>query len=382
VPERQQTMRATIAWSYDLLNTSEKDVLRRLSVFPGDFSLTAATAVGGIPDAATLDLLTSLVEKNLLRNADGFEDEPRFRMLETVREFLHEQLESAGEAEAHTRFFLTLVEEAAPHIRQPERDVWIHRIEREMHNLRAIIAWTNATTDGDNTTVRIIRSLGFVYWRICGHLHEGLRWCERALEAASPGRATLLWIGGGLAGYMGRLPSAKRWLEESARLAREAQAELDLGYALVLLGFVESHLSDPGTAAHLDQGIATLRRVGDRNDLVLGLAVVIAPYVEVGDVTTARVVLAECLSLATELGDEWLIGEAHSSAGFLETTERNWRAARAHNEEALAIFARLGDEGSIAILYNNLGVTSREGGDVARAMEFFLRSVASTSASG
>jgi predicted ATPase/DNA-binding CsgD family transcriptional regulator len=386
LPARQQTMRATIAWSYDLLNPAEQELFRRLSVFAGDFSLAAAFAVAAHSSAeSTLDLVTSLMEKNLLRPAEGAGHESRFRMLQTVCEFGREQLESHGELDitnhAQAAFYVALVEEAALHLRGADREPWMQRIDVEMDNLRSVVAWSSPTTDECDALVRIVRSLGFVYWRIRGHLNEGLRWCELALEAPavenSPAlRANLLWTAGGLAGYMGRLATARQWLEEGVPLARASGADTDLAFLLVLLGFVESHLGQHAAAVHLDEGLMLLRTAGNVSDLALGLDMAIAPYFSIGEVATARSVLAESLSVAGNLGDRWLIAVALSSAGFMDVSERNWSSGRANLEQAVAIFSGLGDEGSIAIIYNNLGVVAREQGDQAHAADFLQRSVA------
>jgi predicted ATPase len=229
MPARQQTMRTTIAWSYDLLNSTEQAVFRHISVFAGDFSLEAATAVSGTSSSeSTLDLLSSLVEKNLLYQNELTAAAPRFRMLETVREFGREQWESVGRADTtqhhHVAYFVALAETAAPHLIGAEREHWMQRIDLEMENLRAVVAWSSQTTDGWEALVRITGSLGFLYWRIRGHLHEGLHRHERALTApvweARPERARFLWAAGALAGYMGRFPTARGWLEESVEVTR------------------------------------------------------------------------------------------------------------------------------------------------------------------
>jgi predicted ATPase len=210
LPARQQSLRATIAWSYELLSPAEQAMFRRAAVFAGDFSLDAAEWVAGVgsgvskagpivrpsatrnPPPDTLDLLASLVEKNLLSRREGPESGPRFAMLKTVRDFGLEQLEARGEADgahhAHAAYFVAFVEEAAPHVRRAQRESWLRRIDAEMDNLRSAVAWSSAGADGGEALVRIVVALSFLYWRICGHLHEGWRWCELALAmpAAQP----------------------------------------------------------------------------------------------------------------------------------------------------------------------------------------------------
>jgi predicted ATPase/DNA-binding CsgD family transcriptional regulator/Tfp pilus assembly protein PilF len=383
LPARQQTMRDTIEWSYRLLNPAEQAAFRRLCVFSGDFSLAAASAVVEAP-SEDLDHVASLVEKNLLKRTDGADGAARFRMLETVREFGREQLAAAGELDlanrAHAAFFVALVEEAAPHLYRAEREAWMRRIDAEMDNLRAVVTWSIATDNGEALS-RVARGLGFLYWRIRGHLNEGVQWCELALQqpaAQAPDavRARLLWQTGGLAAYMGRPLPARTWLTESILLARAANAGADLAYALVLMGFVESHLSDPAAFVHMREAVSIARGSGSPEDRLLVLNIAIAPYAQLGDASSARELFAEAVATAHDLGDDWAIGVARSSAGYFEVREGNWAVAENHMQQALAIFQRLNDEGSTAIIYNNLGVIATNMGDEARAAGLLQEAVA------
>ena len=317
-------------------------MFRRLAVFAGDFSLEAALAIGA-PSAtpvdetvSTFDLLASLVEKNLLSQRAGLESEPRFRMLETVREFAREQLQASGEAEsvrhAHAAFYVAFVEETAPLLRRALRERWLGRIAAEMDNLRSVVAWSSAGSDRAEALLRIMCALPFVYWRIRGDPAEGLRWGELALATpatscppptacgcfARPVRSPPTWNG---------WLTARLWLEECEHLARASGDRATLGVALVFLGFTESHLREPEAASHLGEGLATLRTLGDLDDLVLALNVAIAPFVELNELAAARAALDECLALARELGDDWAIAVALSNAGFLDLRERNWPSA-------------------------------------------------------
>jgi predicted ATPase/DNA-binding CsgD family transcriptional regulator len=381
LPARQQTLRATIAWSYDLLAPDEQALFRRLAVFAGGFSLAAADTRA---TAATLYLLASLVETNLLAPADGPDAEPRFRMLETVREFGLEQLAATDELDAATRahaaFFVAFTTEAAPHLRHSDREPWLRRIDAEMDNLRPVVAWSSTTTDGGAALIQIVCALGFWFWRIRGHSHEGYRWSELALAAAtqapSADRMRLLWASGALAAYMDRYIAARAWLEESVELARASDDRPLLGSALVFLGFAEAHLGERVGTRHMEEGIALLRAVGDLDALVFGLNVAIAPYVVLEELTVAHAALTECLQTARELDDDWAIAVALSNAGFVDIWERNWSSAGAHLEQSLAIHQRLGDEGSVAIIYNNLAIVARHQGDAAREAELLEQSLA------
>jgi predicted ATPase/DNA-binding CsgD family transcriptional regulator len=399
LPVRQQTLRATIAWSYDLLGPAEQALFRRLAVFAGDFSLEAALAVaapaatgggdvGGMVggDAApAFDVLASLVEKNLLGRREDPQGEPRFRMLETVREFAWEELEASGEAEdvrrAHAALYVAFVEAAAPHLRRAGREPWLRRIDAEMENLRAVVAWSSAGADGGEALARVVVALSFVYWRIHGDPTEGVRWGELALATpagapSSTQRPGLLFAAGAIAAYILRLTPACAWLEESAHLARQSGDAALLGAALVFLGYAECNLGSREAGGHLQEGLAIVRALGDLDDLVLALNVALSAYMILGDLATPRAMLAECLAIARERGDDWGIAVALDIWGFLDLRERDWSSARAHLEQSLALHRRLGDEGSAAIIYNNLALVARQQGDAAGAVALLERSLA------
>ena len=148
-PARQQTLRGTITWSYDLLDKAEKTLFRRLAVFVGGCTLEASEAVcnaHGDLEIDTLDGVASLVDKSLLRQGAQANGEPRLLMLETIREYTLECLAESGEAEAmrrrHAIFFLQLAEEADPKVRSAEQSTWYRRLEVEHDNLRAALRWT------------------------------------------------------------------------------------------------------------------------------------------------------------------------------------------------------------------------------------------------
>src|SRR5215471_14292339 len=187
VPERQQTLRNTIAWSYDLLDESDKALFRRLAVFAGGFTLEAVQAVcifgaastassSASDEGAVLDQLAQLLDKSLVQPQQGEGGEPRFTMLETIQEYAQEQLEASGEVaalqERHADYFLRLAEEAYPQMFRPERDVWMERLDREEANLRAALPWSKTDKDAVQTGLRLAGALNF-YWFLRDEVHEG-----------------------------------------------------------------------------------------------------------------------------------------------------------------------------------------------------------------
>jgi predicted ATPase/class 3 adenylate cyclase len=223
LPARQQTMRNAIAWGHDLLAPDEQTLFRRLAVFPGGCTIDAAEAVAS-PDG-TLDVfagLSSLVDKSLLRQDEGEDDEPRFRMLETVREFGLERLEASSEEMAchsrHAGFFLDLAERADPGPAESSDSGWLDRIDPEYDNMRAALAWSQEAGD-DDTLIRLVGALAF-FWYYRGYLNEGQHWLDQALQTpaddASPRpRAWALTMSGMLTNVCGATDRAAELLTES-----------------------------------------------------------------------------------------------------------------------------------------------------------------------
>ena len=239
LPARLRTMRDAIAWSYDLLSPEEQRLFRRLAVFRGGFTLDAAEAVGaGIGgDREVFDLVASLADKSLLRREER-EDVPRYRMLETVREYGLEQLAASSELEAarreHAVHFLALAERAAPAWWGPAPGAWLDRLEAERDNLREALAWAHEE-QATELACRLASALHW-FWRSRGPVGEGRRWTEALLagagEVAPALRAALLMGAGDLAMTQGEFARAAELLEASIALARELGDWPTLAHAL------------------------------------------------------------------------------------------------------------------------------------------------------
>jgi len=248
---RLRSMHDAIGWSYDLLAPDEQRLVRRLSVFRGGFTLDAAEAIE--PEAAegeVFDLVASLVDKSLVRREER-EDIPRYRMLETVREFGLAQLHAHGEIDAarhdHAWHFLALAERAAPEWAGPAPGVWLDRLETERDNLREALAWAHEARD-IQLAARLAVTLHW-FWRSRGPVSEGRRWTEelltRAEEMAPNIRAALLLGAGDLAMTQGEFARASELLEASIALARDAGDQETLAHALGFRGATavyEGHL--------------------------------------------------------------------------------------------------------------------------------------------
>jgi len=199
LPERQRTLRGTMAWSYDLLTPHEQGVFRRLAVFTGGCTLEAAEAVAATDDDAgfdALDILASLVSKSLLRQEVDVDGGPRFTMLETVREYGWEQLAASDEGQSsrdrHAACFLELTERADPAIwGGPDHALWLDRLKAELVNLRTALAWLEGSGDGESFLL-LAGSLGGL-WHYRSHRVEGRAWLTRALAATADANSRARW---------------------------------------------------------------------------------------------------------------------------------------------------------------------------------------------
>jgi predicted ATPase len=274
LPARQQTMRNAIAWGHDLLAPDEQTLFRRLAVFPGGCTIEAAEAVAS-PDG-TLDAfagLSSLVDKSLLRQEEGSEGEPRFKMLETVREYGLERLAASGEGAAcrsrHAGFFLDLAERVGPEIVETADPALLDLLDPEHDNLRAALAWSRETGDHD-TLLRLAGALA-LFWFYRGHLNEGRRWLDQALQTppddASPRpRAWAFTVSGMLANVSGETDRATALLRESFSWWEQTGEAFGHAVARSLLGgvYVSQGRYDEA-AALITPNVAYFRDTGHDN---------------------------------------------------------------------------------------------------------------------
>jgi predicted ATPase/transcriptional regulator with XRE-family HTH domain len=269
LPARQRTMRDVIAWSYDLLSPDAQGLFRRLAVFTGGFALDAAEAVVD-PDMSIsiLDGIVALVEQSLLRQVPGVADEPRYLMLETVREFGLERLGIASEADdarqRHAEHFLRLAAAflfGSPILMNVES---LARIIADQDNIRLALAWFDER--GESEALLRLSVMLDALWFARGLYSEGLQWAERALarsrQAATPARIQVLDGAAMLAILQGDYARAETFLNESLELARELGDPFLVGEALAYTGYLAYRQGDYGQADRLlDEGLRSLRHV-------------------------------------------------------------------------------------------------------------------------
>ena len=310
LPLRQQTLRGTIAWSYDLLGQDEKALFRRLAVFVGGCTLEAAEAVCTAQGDLLIDVLeavAALVDKSLLRQETQADGQPRLLMLETIREYALERLAASGEAEAvqrqHAIFFLRFSEEAEPKIRGAEHFLWRTRLEVEHDNLRAALRWTLESQEAEMGMQLAFSLVGF--WRASNQDREGRNWCEQVLaqpgtSARTAARAMALLAAGAMTMFQGDLPQAQLLLEESIAIGREVgrAAKRTLALALTVLAYGALLQGNLGAARELaEEGVRLFREVGEAWGTALALNHLGRATLELGDPVAARPLLEESAAL-------------------------------------------------------------------------------------
>jgi predicted ATPase/class 3 adenylate cyclase len=342
---RQQTLQATMDWSFQLLPESERAIFRRLSVFAGGWTLEAAETVcadDGTERSDVLDCLVQLVCKSLIV-VEHHRDEARYHLLETVRQYGADRLMESGEdARLRTRHLLwclQLAERANPELLGITQATWFDRLELEHDNLRAALAWS-LQSDQAESGLRLAGSV-WRFWWIRGYFGEGRAWLE-----------TLLRHTGGVA----TIDRAKG-LQAAGILAVLGQGDYASG----------------GT--FLTESLAIWRQVGDTPNIAALLDNLGTLFSVQDQPRSARTLYGESLDIRRQLGDTWGIALSLNNVGFVLYRQRDYAAAYAHFEESLALWRERGDPQNIGKTLSNLGLVSLTLGSFAKAYAFLKESL-------
>jgi predicted ATPase/class 3 adenylate cyclase len=393
LPARQQTLRGAIAWSYDLLDEGERALFRRLAIFVGGCTLEAAAVCNPAGELGldVLDGVASLVAKSLLRREEEPEDEPRFGMLETIREYGLEQLEASGEADAarraHAAYFLALTEEAAPQLLGREQVAWLRRLDPEHDNLRAVLARSRTGEIAAEVGLRVAARLHW-FWGLRGFVGEGRGWMEAmlALPGAAGRTVTKAWVLHGaahLAIWDGDYAAARPLAQESTAIFREVGDLQGAGRSLILQGLGVMGERSYATARSLFAESTTIaREVGDRWSLAFAANPLGAVAQNEGDYGAARAFREESAAIAREIGDRFTLGLALAGLALLARQQTNYEESAARFKEALLVSSELDEP--VVVLRSLAGLASlaRLDADYDRSARLFGTVEALREASG
>jgi predicted ATPase/Tfp pilus assembly protein PilF len=437
---RQQTLRATLDWSYALLQEPERRLLRRLSVFVGGWRLEAAEAVcagESIPSSQVLDLLMSLIDKSLVVvGVQQPEGDGRYHLLEMVRQYAEESLQASGEAEQvklrHQEWCLVFAEQGEAALKTDEQEVWLTRLESEHENLRAGLTWSLETgvaggekAEEGQPSFRVpLRFCSALqrFWFTRGHVAEGRAWCERALQAAgaqerTAARAKMLNGTGMLVCMQSDYASSQAYFEESLAIFREIGYPLGIAASLTSLGNVARFQGDNVAARNYhEQSLAINQEIGDSGGIASsfnnlgsvaydqGQFATAQAYYEKsqtvqqklddpdgiatkrmglglvaytrGDYPSARAYLEASLVINQEIGNLRKIADSLLNLGLVVYAQGDYALAQEYQEESLAIFREIGDRSGIAFSFNTMGNVAYVHGDYALAQEYHEKSLA------
>jgi predicted ATPase/class 3 adenylate cyclase len=346
---RHQTLRGLIDWSYGLLSEAERELFRRVSVFVGGWTLEASVAVCAGVDVDRYDiveLLGRLVDKSLCL-IDGEGSDPRYRLLETIRQYGFEKLAETSEGQVvrarHRDFYLGFAEDAEPRLQGPEQVAWLQRLEADHDNLRAALRWS-LDCDETEAALRLGSALS-LFWDTHGYVREGREWLDELLAHA-------------------------RERPTSTVTARRA-----LGKVLDAASRTRARWSEfPQATEFLTQGLAVWRELGDKRGIAEALNNLAVGATQSGDRVRARVLVAESLALFRELSDKR--GTAHALNNLAEILrgDGDLPGARALFEESVPLFEAIEERRGLSHALDNLGGILTAQGDYGPAEALYSRS--------
>jgi predicted ATPase/class 3 adenylate cyclase len=378
LPERQRTLRGAIEWSYTLLDEGEKTLLARMAVFSGGRTLEAVEAVcdaeGDLPVDA-FEGVSSLLDKSLVRQEEGPEDEPRFVMLETIHEYAREKLQQSGEGEeigrAHTEYFLDLAEEAEPELTGADQAEWLERLEAEHDNLRAALSRSLEGEGLEELGLRLANALSY-FWFVRGYWSEGRGWLEEALAknaAAQPeARAKALRVLAALVVEQGDFGQAETSAEEALALYRGLGDQKGVADSLCELGWASLYRADYERAeALLEESLVDARRSDDAWSIARTLNALAVLVSDREDYERAEALWEESLALGRKLGDRLRVRAVLLNMGYVEVVRGDFGRSEALFEESLAISRESKDPHANSEDLLGLGILATRRGDHRRA---------------
>jgi predicted ATPase/DNA-binding CsgD family transcriptional regulator/Tfp pilus assembly protein PilF len=394
-PARHQTLRHTLDWSYDLLNEAEQTLLTRVAVFAGGWTLEAAElvccdqitpeskATSLLPADQILETLAALVDQSLVHGRTSNPGEPRFVLLETIRDYARERLIAHYEAprlyQRHTAYYLALAEAAERELQGERQSMWLNRLEQEHDNLRAALQWSLDQTDLD-IAARLASAL-WQFWHIRGYMSEGQRWFKTILahqdRLPAALRARVLLGAGVLAQRQGAYEQAAHLLTTSLALWQEQGYDKYSADALYFLGTVAYSQNDYERArAYFGESLTLYRKSADQVGIACVLKSLGTMAWHQGDYPQAGAYYTESLAMSQAGGDKMGAAAALNNLGNVASYQGDHTRARQYYNASLELQKELGNKFCIATTMQNLGVAATEQGDFADAAFMLKESLA------
>lgn len=387
LPSRQQTLRNTLDWSHSLLQAAEQALFARLGIFVGGCSLEIAETVCNLDGSLdVLEGISTLLNNSLLRQEVGPHGQPRFRMLETIREYALEKLEQRGEkttmqASHGTYYIEKMDQEVRFKLSSPETTYWLDWVESEHDNIQAALAWGQEIPEMTMRIPRLSPQLAW-FWYRRGYYQVGRAWTDRWLadpqmQREPRERAYTLLTGSLMAGWQGDLKMALARGRESLAIFQRLEDDEDIMFGMICLGAAEINQGNDAGAFPLYQQAQVIAEQ-------LGLTYFdIVARVHLGNVALGQGNLSEALrwqqeayAISREYGDGWLISFALNNLGEVSRAQGDYAQARAYYKQSESLLREMGDKGDLARLVSSLGYTALHEGDFAKAREHFLESLA------
>lgn len=389
MPIHQQSLRSTLDWSYQLLPPDEQRGFRQLGVFVGGCTLDAAAFLTHLSPENTLDLVSSLLDKSLLRQEEQTDGEPRLLLLETVREYAQEQLAHSGEDAtahlAHAIFFTQLAETAEPYLTGPEQARWFDCLERDHNNLRAALRWA---IDHEPGLASHLAGAIWRFWYARGYYHEGREWLERNYAAGMMGnekvlagearslhqaQARLLNGLGVITAHMGDYAAAQTYCQEGLTLCQQIGDDTGCAAALFGLGNIAIWTGNYAQAHdRFNESIALYESRQDKWGITRSQAYQANVYWFEGQYDTAQTLFRETLARYQEIGDTWGITFATYGLGFVALSQGQMTTAQTLFQTAHTILLNMGDKRGLIRTHGGQGRLALLRGELAAAREHWL----------
>jgi predicted ATPase/DNA-binding XRE family transcriptional regulator len=377
--DRHRTLRDAIAWSYELLESDEQAVFRRLAVFAGGCTVQAIEkiCVDESGQSRAIEIVESLLDHHLIRRIDNGAGESRFDMLETIREFAQEQLESSSEAagvrQRHAEYYLQLAEAAEPHLHGPDQRAWLDRLEAEHDNIRAALGWCIEQGDKYHLGLRLVGALT-EFWRARGYWTDGRDWIDRMIALPSQRtappilRAHALLEVGGLIYHMGDMGAALSFFEESRDLAQQLDDRRLLAAANAWIGH---YLCQTGNVREgrtlLEQSLGMARAENDPARIAR-LLMTLGTYREYSVLNRPQELLEDALGICESLSDSGGVATVLLQLAWHARWTGNSQRSAKLAERSLVLFRELGHAAGVVEALNCLGCAMKDLREFDRAL--------------